>query len=308
MTCYRALLRWSARCGDAPLRVNKEHLQEVCPALSHASYYLMPDSGGLRSIIQWQFRRKDNSLSEAEEPVVQAFAALKLLNSQYEPRLQMLEDLRMSHKDRHGIDFHIGQVVQHKQRGYSAVVTGWDRVCEDIGALQDPNVNLTQPFYSLVIDMDSCRGGREERHTYEYAGQDELVLMTNAPQISNRRIYEFFDGYSMQLGRYIPKKELQWEYPDDYKTEDIQPCHKLGQKSARKSQSTSGSGKQTCKAKARKKDKSSGGYGGMHGKAAKSETNVVTDCPASPKCAKNEQGSDCHGKKPAVVEEHDNIS
>lgn len=42
------------------------------------------------------------------------------------------------------------QVVQHCQRGYTAVVIGWDRVCENISLLEDPDVNLVQPFYRVL--------------------------------------------------------------------------------------------------------------------------------------------------------------
>lgn len=57
LTSYRALLRWSARCGEAPVRFQTEHLREVCPAISEGKDLLL-DSAGLRSMVQWQFRKR----------------------------------------------------------------------------------------------------------------------------------------------------------------------------------------------------------------------------------------------------------
>ncbi|GMH32593.1 hypothetical protein BSKO_00427 [Bryopsis sp. KO-2023] len=254
LTCYRSLLRWADRCEGAPIRIKSEHLGAVCPAAADNSV-VINDAATFRNFVQWQFRRRDTAGSDAGDPVEKAFTALRLLNTKYEPVLQALEEERRVHTDRKGIKFRVGEVVQHSQQGYRAVVTGWDRVCENVNLLEDTDVNFVQPFYRVITDDDSMLRSHGQKRWFQYLPQDEVEILKSPKHVTSMKINEYFDGYSPQLGRYIPKRHIQWEYPDEYMASDVQPCSQTMRKIRKPSSVLRNTSRASEKGKARRKEK-----------------------------------------------------
>lgn len=221
----------------------------MCPAAADNSV-VINDAATFRNFVQWQFRRRDTLGSDAGDPVDRAFMALRTLNTKYEPILQALEEERRVHTDRKGIKFRVGEVVQHSQRGYRAVVTGWDRVCENVNLLDDMDVNFVQPFYRVITDDESMQRCHGQKRWFQYLPQDVVEILKSPKRVTSMKINEYFDGYSPQLGRYIPKHHIQWEYPDEYAADDVQPCSQVVKKIRKQTYR-----QLTDKSKARKKEK-----------------------------------------------------
>lgn len=229
LTCYRALLRWADRCQDAPIRIKPEHLQAVCPAAADMPV-VASDASSFRNVVQWEFRRRESARDSDVDPVARALSALRTLNKKYYPVLQELEEERQNHMDRTGIKFKVGEVVQHSRRGYRAVITGWDRVCENINLLEDTEVNFVQPFYKVITDESSLAKSTGQKGWFKYLPQDQVQVLKTPKRISNAKVQEYFDQYSPELSRYIPKQHIQWKYPDEYSAPAVQPCSHVAKK------------------------------------------------------------------------------
>lgn len=81
-----------------------------------------------------------------------AFEALKSLN-QLTGGLTSLEEQREKHLDRTGVEYNVGQVVQHKQERWRGVITGWQRV--ETATSDDKLTSLTRKSYDYSSSGDN---------------------------------------------------------------------------------------------------------------------------------------------------------
>ncbi|PSC71606.1 F-box only 21 [Micractinium conductrix] len=230
LALYRCILRWSAQNADVPFSVRASDIRALAPAvLDSSAGALSPaalqDAGAVAAVARAAFREAARaSGAEAEATVDRGFEAVQVLNGTYARQLQAMRELRADRADRSGVKFGVGQVFVHKKFGYRAVVFGWDRACErDDAWLQAMSVSTAQqPFYHCLPDeSDAIRLFGGVRIT-KYVAQENMEPLEGG-RIVHRALDSFFVGYSPALGRYIPSRKLQYEYPDAYQAEDAAP-------------------------------------------------------------------------------------
>eukprot|EP00873_Tetraselmis_striata_P009944 jgi/Tetstr1/430208/TSEL_020037.t1 len=160
---YRALLRWSNRCGDAPplrhwppqpLSADDGRQQRAVMAELLASTgvslsgVLAPAGPSAERFVELQLGAAtakceirqlsrllfschiDAQGAAAAEAQDAGFAALRLLNQKFSPVLSRMNDFRATHARGDSMQYHIGQVLQHEGQGYHGVVIGWERGAE----------------------------------------------------------------------------------------------------------------------------------------------------------------------------------
>eukprot|EP00045_Choanoeca_perplexa_P010685 m.109932 g.109932 ORF g.109932 m.109932 type:complete len:220 (-) comp15357_c0_seq1:1247-1906(-) len=117
-------------------------------------------------------------------------------------------------RDRHGVKFRVGQVVEHKRYGYRGVIVGWDAVAQAPDHwYQQMGVSDAQqqdPFYSVLVDTRD----RQQQTTYVWQGNLELVRGSDK-QIQHPEVTDSFKRYSPSLGSYELKDYLRHRYPKD---------------------------------------------------------------------------------------------
>eukprot|EP00730_Choanoeca_flexa_P010121 TRINITY_DN1555_c0_g1_i1.p1 TRINITY_DN1555_c0_g1~~TRINITY_DN1555_c0_g1_i1.p1 ORF type:complete len:228 (+),score=39.04 TRINITY_DN1555_c0_g1_i1:79-762(+) len=119
-------------------------------------------------------------------------------------------------RDRTGIQFRVGQVVQHKRYGYRGVIVGWDtqprapdRWFKQMGVGADMQQD---PFYSVLVDTRD----RDEQQTYVWQGNLKVVKSTaEADRIQHPEVTSYFKRYSNGLRQYEPEDYLRRRYPKD---------------------------------------------------------------------------------------------
>lgn len=161
---------------------------------------------------------------EAEEALDRGLEGVRLLHTTYHAQLQEMRDTRRDREDRQGVNFAVGQVFQHKKFGYRGVVFGWDRRCErDEEWMRQMNIRQgDQPFYQCLPDETDCSRLFGGVRITKYVAQENMEPVEGC-RIVHRALDSFFQGYSPTLGRYIPSRKLQYEYPDAYEAEDQAP-------------------------------------------------------------------------------------
>ncbi len=161
------------------------------------------------------------------------FEALRLLNDTYAPALAARARIRATHEDRNGILYSLGTTFRHKLFGYTGVIVGWDRTCARSAEWQEAftsalDAGAAQPFYAVLPDARDCAalfgGARESK----YVAQENIepLFPPGLPPLANggigRRprvvhplLPRFFLGFSRDQGRYLPRREVAFEYPDE---------------------------------------------------------------------------------------------
>lgn len=70
-----------------------------------------------------------------------------------------------------------------------------------------------QPFYYVLPDEHDCQRLFNSIRLTKYVAEENILPLEKA-RIVHRALDNYFLGYSESIGRYIPVKRLQFEYPD----------------------------------------------------------------------------------------------
>jgi hemimethylated DNA binding protein len=185
-------------------------------------------------------RRKETDHHKSR--ITAAFEALKSLH-QLTGGLDSLREQRETHLDRTGVQFRVGEIVQHKQERFRGVVAGWSVVVDTT----DAKTSLTSKQYALDDDFstaadadaatDSEQGNDNvnERIRYDIildAGdahsmgkssgwsktlQSDLVPVTDHGlcRIRSNVVTEYFTRFDSETQTFTPNALLSHEYPMD---------------------------------------------------------------------------------------------
>ncbi|KAI8814560.1 Transglutaminase-like superfamily-domain-containing protein [Cladochytrium replicatum] len=129
-----------------------------------------------------------------------------VMDAQDEDVLARAERRRNS-SDTIAVRFRIGEVVRNIRENYSAVVVGWDPVCDM--DLRRTNVfprGRNQPFYHVR---------RSNRQTSHYVAEDLLELDPNGSLYIGAWLGRFFDAWNEDTSRFIPNRDVRSVYPND---------------------------------------------------------------------------------------------
>jgi hemimethylated DNA binding protein len=194
------------------------------------------DACGVARTVRERFRA-DASLPRGSDAASAAldrgFDALRLLNDMYAPALAARARARAAHEDRHGILYSLGTTFRHKLFGYTGVIVGWDRTCARSPDWVDAfttnlDAGAAQPFYAVLPDARDCAalfGGPRES---KYVAQENVEPLYppglppralggigRRPRIVHPLLDRYFLGFSRDQGRYLPRREVAFEYPDE---------------------------------------------------------------------------------------------
>lgn len=224
---YRSILRFANANQDVPFKVRSIDVAELVPQLGSLAGGDLEGGPAVRQLARQSFRHskviKDDG--EASAALDTGFDGLRLLNQYYGTQIRDMRQERKAHKDCTGIGFPIGQVFLHRRHGYRGVVFGWDRVCaREPGWAASMNVEGNQPFYKVLPDEDDCQRLYGAIRINKYVAQENIMPISVPRRCTHRLIDQFFTGYSPSQMRYIPTKQVMYEYPDDYAADDAMPC------------------------------------------------------------------------------------
>lgn len=189
---------------------------------------------------------------EKEEALDAAFRALQSLNGEHWHSVAAARASRAEHSRRDPFGsvqrpkYKIGDVFVHRQYGYRAVITGWDRSCAKgpewaraVGAS-----TARQPFYSCLPDSGDCvslfGAARSSKYVAEEnVDKDVAKLPAGGSRVTHPLLRSFFEGWREEggegeggeggggtgggrgggRGRYIGNARLRYEFPDDFDEE-----------------------------------------------------------------------------------------
>lgn len=96
------------------------------------------------------------------------------------------------------------QVFRHKKYKYHGVVCGWDRTCaRDVQWATSLGVSPEQPFFEVLPDEDECQRLFGATRISKYVAQENVELVPSR-RILHRALNNYFRGYSIELGRFVP--------------------------------------------------------------------------------------------------------
>eukprot|EP00884_Botryococcus_braunii_P013811 jgi/Botrbrau1/22430/Bobra.0091s0032.1 len=222
---FRGILRWTRSARGVPCNLRPSDVHEVVPELAEFNAPFLQDFEAIPQLTRIAFRNSQCLKGDdAEQAIDRGFLALRLLNSSYAEQVKGLKEARAARTDREGILFSIGQVFLHKKYGYTGVIYGWDKTCDrNNGWANELNLEPNQPFYNCLPDEEDCARLFGHPRISKYVAQENIDAITDA-RVLHRAIANYFEGYSRRLGRYVPNRRLQYEYPDNYDAPDLEPC------------------------------------------------------------------------------------
>ena len=183
----------------------------------------------------------DGDVNVTQERVNLGFEATRSLNELSEA-INRMKQQRIEHTDRSGVQFNVGQVVQHKGDRWRGIVVGWKRgppppvqqgpgggsslTTKDYGAATEKETNnsaATTIRYDVIIDTGDAHllGGKRNvdaetgfplvNQTDLQAVDDPLLLRIRSHWTRNK-----IDRFDSQTHRFVPNGYVQYEYPADY--------------------------------------------------------------------------------------------
>ena len=155
--------------------------------------------------------------------VTSAFRAIKSLNLLTD-KLNEFKQERNMYTDRVGVQFFVGQVVQHKTERWRAVIVQWDRITKSTSnslttkeyrAKDKPTYDKIQ--YTLLLDNVDA-GIRSKQDTdFLVVKQSEISLVQNSflCRIRNNCIQRLFERYDADTQSFVPNSLLAFRFPHD---------------------------------------------------------------------------------------------
>ena len=175
---------------------------------------------------------------DIKERVNLGFEATRSLNELTEV-INHMNQQRNDHKDRSGVDFHVGQVVQHKGDRWRGIVVGWRRgpppaqmqgpgggsslTTKDYGTPAENDVNITTVVrYDVIIDTGDANllGGKRSVdaetgfpvvNQVDLQAVDDPLLVRVRSHWTNSKM----DRLDPQTSRFVPNDFVRYEYPAD---------------------------------------------------------------------------------------------
>jgi hypothetical protein len=151
-----------------------------------------------------------------------AFLSLRELNKITE-LLRDCEAARQRHSDSEGVNFQVGQVVQHDENKWRGVIAGWEKVehCE---------TKTSSVWYTIFQDsgdvilmgMDNknqvhiSKQSKDGSNEYQLllVQQSDLRLLDDTPlcRVRNIESCAIFDGYDARINCFKPNDSTKYEY------------------------------------------------------------------------------------------------
>ncbi|GAB4821785.1 hypothetical protein N2152v2_008831 [Parachlorella kessleri] len=221
LVVYRGLLAWAKRNAGVPMVLKSTDVYTVFPAARALSSFDLHDPASVSQLASLAFKAgKHLQGEEASAALNGALHALRLLNTEYASQLQLMRETRADKANKAGVSFEVGTVFMHKKFGYRGLVIGWDRQCtRDEDWVHEAGVDPRQPFYYVLPDESDCVRLFGQPLSSRYVAQDNILTLPGE-RILHRALNHYFSGHSRALGRYIPSKKLQYEYPGFYGGDD----------------------------------------------------------------------------------------
>jgi hemimethylated DNA binding protein len=270
-TLYRQLLRWCQDTGDdIPLskyvppvttmppivdqdamrllhegKDENHEIRNLLPSSSMFEHNMMTvplrKASDIKNFFRAVYRMNASNAADLSDEVRKqrvsmAFETLKSVN-ELTGALQDIKKQREKHLNRDGVNFCIGQVVQHKRDRWRGIVLGWE--------LMTPSnqlTSLTTKDYANVEESSESAGEEENnrvRYTmlldsgdshllggsrqiqgdtgYPASFQSDLELVTDLSlcRIRGARVPHFFDRFDATSKCFVPNESQQYEYPLD---------------------------------------------------------------------------------------------
>lgn len=176
------------------------------------------------------------SPSDIKERVNLGFEAIRSLNELTEV-INHMNQQRKDHRDRSGVDFHVGQVVQHKGDRWRGIVVGWRRgpsapmqgpgggsslTTKDYGTPAEKDASATIVRYDVIIDTGDAHllGGKRNVdaetgfplvNQVDLEAVDDPLLVRIRSHWTNSKM----DRFDSQDNKFIPNDFVRYEYPAD---------------------------------------------------------------------------------------------
>ena len=216
-------------------------LQLTCP---------IQNSTDVRDLFRAMFRlhSKSTTKDDQKQRITTAFEALKSLNELTEA-LDVLQQHRIQHSNRQGVQFRVGQVVRHVREEWRGVIVGWERLSSSSSTT--PNTSLTQKTYdknpvenddsqqqqassstdrirySILLDSGDAHMHYTKRRepgdlSSAQVHQPDLVLVDDLTLCRIRSTYssQHFERFDSETKRFVPNAMKLYEFPADFEEEE----------------------------------------------------------------------------------------
>ena len=272
-TLYRQLLRWSKTAPKIPLTtlIPPVHLEspdsvdafrlEVLtipasklddPVVAKVRRMLPPQTeltrtymtiplhsiDDVRNVVRAVFRLNSGPETLPEHLKVRlsaTFTALKSLN-ELSGGLAAIENQRQAHQDRSGVQFYVGQVVQHQVERWRGVIASWSRSSSPSTTDPTQRTSLTTKDYNQVMmkasepstspptnityDVILDTGDEYSRGTssgWSQAPQSDLQLVNDSAllRVHSNILKDYFTVFNADHKRFVPNKLVEYQFPSD---------------------------------------------------------------------------------------------
>ena len=183
----------------------------------------------------------DGNVNVTQERVNLGFEATRSLNELTEA-INRMKQQRIEHTDRSGVQFNVGQVVQHKGDRWRGIVVGWKRgppppvqqgpgggsslTTKDYGAATEEETNnstATTIRYDVITDTGDAHllGGKrnvDAETGFPLVNQTDLQAVDDPLLVRIRSHWtrSKMEKFDSQTNRFVPNEHVQYEYPADY--------------------------------------------------------------------------------------------
>lgn len=198
----------------------------------------------LRNTIRALFRLNDAPVDDDEESDHrsdainrtrrdEAFAKLRYLNELNDNRIRDLKQCNEKNKNRTGIKYHVGQVVQHREERWRGVVNGWSRAATPSqSSAQDQSSSLTTkhyeskdgpvPRYNILIDVnDSNFSPDSPSKTVSLETELSEVTDPYLQRVWNDSIKSDFAYFDSKSRSFVLSPAKRFEYPSDNTADEV---------------------------------------------------------------------------------------
>lgn len=125
---FRMLIRWAQQYKDVPFSLSQGKVKATCPCTAHAISAPVSGAAAVLHLARAEFRANthlhDDDHILRQNAINRAMVALQHLKLDMAPRLDQWRCMRAAHRDRDGVLYGVGQVVQHTRHKYKGVVYG----------------------------------------------------------------------------------------------------------------------------------------------------------------------------------------
>mmetsp|Transcript_324 Transcript_324/g.521 ORF Transcript_324/g.521 Transcript_324/m.521 type:complete len:521 (+) Transcript_324:85-1647(+) len=183
----------------------------------------------------------DNNDEAVKKRIQLAFEAMKSLND-LSAMLEERELEREAHWDNAGVQFFVGQVVQHKKERWRGVITGWKRSPNkgpkggDPGKYSGESQSVEYKIeykdvpvddidqeddiiqYAVIVDVGDSHLEQHRLQASIPQSDLDVLSLANAKRLSrirNGSLKHYFDKYDMSTCCFVPNERLAYEYPSD---------------------------------------------------------------------------------------------